>query len=1122
MADRVVSVKLKADLTDFTSSLARAAAETRGMAGDVEKTVDRDLPPVLRRSGDRSGGILSEGIAAGLIRNSPLIAAAAGGALAAGAPLAIAGATALFAGIGAVAASQSAEVRLAWSNVWADIQRAAIDDSASLVPVFTQMTARIGDSFQQMRPLLRDAFEAVGPQIDTFTNSLLRAAENALPGLVSAVQSGMPVIQGLGHFLESVGSGVSDLFSKISEHAPAAGQAFASIGDIVEALLPALGDLIGQGAELASVVLPPLASALGVVSDVLGVIAPILPAVAIGFASFKAAQAASGFLQTFAVQAQYATTAATGSVGAGERMGGAFSKVADGVGKAAGALPFLGIVISGAMGSMSDATTQEEKWAQAILAGGDAAVSAYNQYKSGTHWGQSIDEATGLASSWDDAKTKARDLWNEMTPLEQAQSKVSQWTATVTQRMNEQGPAAEGTRIAQERLAYWSQQAGQAQYDLANGMAAATGDALTVTPAIALVGDATGKTKAQMDEAVTSVQAWRGELQTVATSFVDPLNTYKTMLADKTASERAAAEATAASTASSTDSWRNYVGNASVSLREWGENLQKQITDQETWRQNIVTITQRGGLEVGQAFAAMGKEGATQTAQMANATDADFKYMAGVMAQDTRAGTAGVTAEMDTGMRIAAVVAASGGQATADAISQKLQIGVDEVARIAQQYGISLAGGVNPVLSALGKATIQYNTANAREGFSGRRYAEGGFTGPGGKYTPAGIVHAGEYVLTKEQTSRLGVDRIEAFANNGYAQGGLVALGHRLQGMGARVAEHPAFPPLDMHGHGKSSLHYTGHAIDVNTRPGTSALEQRELAPMAALARSLGFRTIFMAPGHFNHLHVDDGGGGSMGSTGAMMTVELPKPPSTAPYGMPISTGADAAMQKIYDDATAWVAANTIAPESAGGAADSGNTAGYRALGRTIAASMGVGGQFGSIDSVFTRESGWNPKAQNPTSTAYGIPQFLNATWAAYGGKTSDPARQIRAGIQYMKDRYGSPDGANAFWNKHHWYDDGGLLPPGMSLAYNGTGANEQKAVFTNEQWGAIQGWASREVSGGSRSGGGGSGPTNVTVQARVFIGDREITDIVRVEATSVVDNKLGAISDAYHYATGV
>lgn len=53
-------------------------------------------------------------------------------------------------------------------------------------------------------------------------------------------------------------------------------------------------------------------------------------------------------------------------------------------------------------------------------------------------------------------------------------------------------------------------------------------------------------------------------------------------------------------------------------------------------------------------------------------------------------------------------------------------------------------------------------------------FATGGYTGDGGKYEPAGIVHAGEYVFTKEQTARIGVGKLAAIANNGYANGGLV------------------------------------------------------------------------------------------------------------------------------------------------------------------------------------------------------------------------------------------------------------------------------------------------------------------------------------------------------------
>ncbi|WP_369135290.1 transglycosylase SLT domain-containing protein [Modestobacter sp. I12A-02662] len=85
-----------------------------------------------------------------------------------------------------------------------------------------------------------------------------------------------------------------------------------------------------------------------------------------------------------------------------------------------------------------------------------------------------------------------------------------------------------------------------------------------------------------------------------------------------------------------------------------------------------------------------------------------------------------------------------------------------------------------------------------------------------------------------------------------------------------------------------------------------------------------------------------------------------------------------------------------------------------------------VGGdssQFSCLENLWGKESGWNPNAQNPSSTAYGIPQFLNSTWASTGiAKTSDPYRQIDAGLIYIESRYGSPCSAWSHSKAKNWY----------------------------------------------------------------------------------------------------
>ncbi|WMI33374.1 hypothetical protein SEA_PROVOLONE_54 [Streptomyces phage Provolone] len=95
-------------------------------------------------------------------------------------------------------------------------------------------------------------------------------------------------------------------------------------------------------------------------------------------------------------------------------------------------------------------------------------------------------------------------------------------------------------------------------------------------------------------------------------------------------------------------------------------------------------------------------------------------------------------------------------------------------------------------------------------------------------------------------------------------------------------------------------------------------------------------------------------------------------------------------------------------------------------IGKALAAERGwTGAEWEALEELWTNESGWNPHAQNPTSTAYGIAQFLDSTWSGYGiPKTSDAERQIVAGLRYIAARYGTPSKALAFWHGRypHWY----------------------------------------------------------------------------------------------------
>ena len=72
---------------------------------------------------------------------------------------------------------------------------------------------------------------------------------------------------------------------------------------------------------------------------------------------------------------------------------------------------------------------------------------------------------------------------------------------------------------------------------------------------------------------------------------------------------------------------------------------------------------------------------------------------------------------------------------------------------------------------------------------------------------------------------------------------------------------------------------------------------------------------------------------------------------------------------------------------------------------------------------IVRRESSYQPNAQNPTSTAYGLAQFLDTTWDDVGCvKTSDPGTQIACMAAYIESRYGTPGNALAFHNRNNWY----------------------------------------------------------------------------------------------------
>jgi hypothetical protein len=81
-------------------------------------------------------------------------------------------------------------------------------------------------------------------------------------------------------------------------------------------------------------------------------------------------------------------------------------------------------------------------------------------------------------------------------------------------------------------------------------------------------------------------------------------------------------------------------------------------------------------------------------------------------------------------------------------------------------------------------------------------------------------------------------------------------------------------------------------------------------------------------------------------------------------------------------------------------------------------------GEFDCLDELWISESNWDATADNPTSSAYGIPQAL--TGGTHDTLPSDymtnPVSQIRWGLWYIENSYGTACSAWEFKQANNWY----------------------------------------------------------------------------------------------------
>jgi TP901 family phage tail tape measure protein len=342
-----------------------------------------------------------------------------------------------------------------------------------------------------------------------------------------------------------------------------------------------------------------------------------------------------------------------------------------------------------------------------------------------------------------------------------------------------------------------------------------------------------------------------------------------------------------------------------------------------------------------------------------------------------------MTKNLSKAMAISQFIMASGGKASSQAIADELEIGVYEVGIIAQQFGITLSDGLNPVLEGVGAKAIQplYN-ANRRELKATGGYIDPAVWGDTRRDSVNAALMPGEVVIRREAVQKFG-----------------------------------ARPLLD---------------LNAGRMPSDWVTPKK------------------YATGGF------------------VLPEDVPKPPDVGRFGDKVGyTGAEV-MKEAYEKTVEYVKENAAAMM---GANAPGVAAAPEVLRRWLMQAIKVTGVpenwLNGLISRAMQESGGNPRAINlwDSNAAKGVPskglmQTIEPTFNAYKlpgyGDIWNPVHNAVAAIRYIIARYGSvynlPRGGYAEGGMVQAlmkalpfasYDTGGHLPPGLSLAYNGTGAPE-------------------------------------------------------------------------------
>lgn len=374
--------------------------------------------------------------------------------------------------------------------------------------------------------------------------------------------------------------------------------------------------------------------------------------------------------------------------------------------------------------------------------------------------------------------------------------------------------------------------------------------AAAVDPAILAMVQIGDVTIEQAKEMQSALQSYVDSVASAFASITSPLAIHSQLLADQEAAHQKWAESQAAATDDAEDTWEDFASHQAVSLDDFVEGLNATVWKTAAFAagiqdaiamgydpQIIADLLAAGPETAGPMLETLLSDHSGRMVEMVNeGAEAlrELNLQAAEMARITHLATTATTDEMNrdlaTAMEISQRNMAEGGKKSAEALSKELGIGVEDVRRIAANFGITLAEGLNPVLAGVGANQIRFQFIPGQQATPIGYAAGGTVLGVGDTDVVPAVLTPGEYVMSKPAVRAIGVDTLDRLNRRRYQTGGFVTPGDVPR-------------PPDVSGYG-DKVGYTGDAAMLHAHE--AARDWVERNAMVATGSSTGLDPAFL------------------------------------------------------------------------------------------------------------------------------------------------------------------------------------------------------------------------------------------------------------------------------------